>query len=348
MTYKKSGKEHAFRTFHRDLNNKSFENVVFMYGEEEYLTEWACNSLAGAVVDEAMKSMDFVRIDEAEDADGLLTACDTFSMFSEKRVVWAKDFPPLIKRNAKGFGEKEIDKIFHYMENPNRDTILIFSCVKPDEGSSLVKQLKKNYKTYLFEPLERLQLAAFAEKRFASAGRQIDRAALRYLIDETGYFNRDSEYRILNLVNDIEKLAAYSSGKITEEDIDAIVKGDLDRFAFDFLDAVTSGNKGKALRLLNNITGGGGEVYPVLGLLVSQFELMTEAKELCMRGEKRDNIPQILKVNPYRAKKAMAYGDKFTVEALKDILSRFYQVDRDIKMGMMDQNLAIELIIGRM
>ena len=53
-------------------------------------------------------------------------------------------------------------------------------------------------------------------------------------------------------------------------------------------------------------------------------------------------------MNPYRAKKARAYGDKFSMNRLKDILSQFYQADRNIKTGMIDQNLALELIIGRM
>lgn len=349
MAYKNSKAEHAFQTFHRDLNKNNFENVIFMYGEEEYLTEWACNSLAAALVDPSVREIDFVKIEEAEDADQLLTACDTFSMFSEKRVVWAKDFPPLLKKNAKGFGEGELKKLLDYIKDPNKETVLIFSCVKPDESSSLVKQLKKQHKIYFFDKLDRPQLSAFAEKRFAAAGKDIDRAVLRYLIDETGYFNRESEYRIFNLENDIKKIIAYSGeNRITEEDIDATIKGDLDKFAFDFLDAVTSGHKDKALRLLNNIIGSGGEIYSVLGLLISQFELMTEAKELYQSGEERQEIPRILKVNPYRAKKAMAYGDKFSMNRLKDILSQFYQADRNIKTGMIDQNLALELIIGRM
>ena len=160
MAYKNSKAEHAFQTFHRDLNKNNFENVIFMYGEEEYLTEWACNSLAAALVDPSMREIDFVKAEEAEDADQLLTACDTFSMFSEKRVVWAKDFPPLLKKNAKGFGEGELKKLLDYIKDPNKETVLIFSCVKPDESSSLVKQLKKQHKIYFFDKLDRPQLSA--------------------------------------------------------------------------------------------------------------------------------------------------------------------------------------------
>lgn len=349
MAYKNTSAEHAFQTFHKDLSKKNFENIIFMYGEEEYLTEWACNSLTDKFVDSSMRSMDFVKISDGEGTESLLAACDTFSVFSEKRIIWAYDFPPLSKKNAKGFTERDIENLIEYMKNPNPSTILVLSCVKPSDSSVLVKYLKKEHQVYAFDRLDRKQLSAFAEKRFKAAGRQISRATLKYLIDETGYFNRESEYRIFNLENDIKKILAYSDGDfISEEDIDATLKGDLDKFAFDFLDAVTSGHKDVALRLFNNIVGTGGDVYSVLGLLISQFELMTEAKELYQDGADRQEIPGILKVNPYRVKKAMAFGDKFTLNKLKDILIQLYQADRNIKTGAMDQNLIIELIIGRM
>ena len=349
MAYKNAPAEHAFQTFHKDLSKKAFENVIFMYGEEEYLTEWACNSLADKFVENSMRSMDFLKISDIEGTEELLTACDTFSVFSEKRIVWACDFPPLSKKNPKGFTDRDIEALIDYMKDPNPGTILVFSCVTPADSSPLVKYLKKEHKVYVFDRLERKQLTAFAEKRIKAAGRPISRETLKYMIDESGYFNRDSEYRILNLENDIKKILAYSDGDfISEDDIDATLKGDLDRFAFDFLDAVTSGHKDKALRLFNNIVGHGGDVYSVLGLLVSQFELMTEAKELYIGGVDRQAIPGILKVNPYRVKKAMSFGEKFSLSRLKDILIQLYQADRSIKTGAMDQNLTIELIIGRM
>ena len=38
-------KEHAFRTFNADIKEGNFPPVMFMYGPEEYLTEWAAGSL---------------------------------------------------------------------------------------------------------------------------------------------------------------------------------------------------------------------------------------------------------------------------------------------------------------
>ena len=349
MAYRNSVREHAFQRFHKDLKAKNFDNIIFMYGEEEYLIRWAAKSIAEPFTGGAMTDMDFVRIEEAENADTLLQACDTFSLFSEKRVVWAEDFPPLMKKNAKGFTQDQINRVLSYIEDPNPMTILIFSCVKPEDGSNLVKHLKKGKSVYDFSRLDKKQLLGFAEKRFSLSSVSIDRDILGYLIDETGYFNRESQYTLYNLENDINKLIAYCDGrKVTEYDIDTTLKGDLDRFAFDFLDAVTAGRKDRALRLLNNITAGGTDVYSILGLLVSQFELMTEAKELAQEGAERTDIPKILKVNPYRVQKALSFADKFSMSGLKEILGQLYQVDRNIKLGVMNQQLALEMLIGRM
>lgn len=349
MAYKNNKTEHAFKAFHRDLRDNNFPPIIFMYGEEEYLTEWACVSLADKLVDKTMQPVDFVKLTEEDSADGLLSACNTFSMFSQRRVVWARNFPPLIKKNSKGFGEKEMAKVAEYIENPNPSTILVFSCAEPDESGALTKLLKKQGKTYLFDRLDRPQLAAFAEKRFRSAGIDADKGVIKYLIDETGYFHRDTEYKLFNLENDIKKIIALSEGgKITQKDIDDTVHGDMDRFIFGFLDAVTGDRKDVAFRMLNNIMGRGGEVYSVLAVLINQFELMLEAKELYEMTGNQQKVAETLKMNNYRVKKALSFADKFSPSRLRELLSRLYEIDRNIKTGAIDQNLTLELFIGRM
>jgi len=350
MAYGKTKTEHAFQAFHKDLRSGDFSPVLFMYGEEEYLIEWACRSLAEKFTDEAMRDMDFVKIgDEECTADKILEACNTFSVFSERRIIWANNFLPLLKKNCKGFGESEKDKIEQYIANPNDRAILIFSCAKPDEGSSLVKLLKKQSRNYDFCNLDRGQLMAFAEKRFKAAGTEISRDCLKYFIDETGYFNRESEYRIYNLENDIKKLISYSDGAvITQEDVAQTLHGDMDTFAFNFLDAIAQNKKDTAFRLLHNILSGGSEVFSIIGLLVNQFELMYEAKELADEGLSQEQIAKKLKVNSYRVKKAMAVSDKMSYKKLRSTLSQLYETDRNIKTGMMEQNLALEMLIGRM
>ena len=348
MAYNNMKTEHAFQTFHKDLKLGIFPEVIFMHGEEEYLIQWAANSLADKFVDKGMRDIDFVKASESEDVDELLAMCDTFSMLSERRIIWAKDYAPLLKKNSKGFGEAELEKLVNYVNSPNPQSILILSASNPDDASQLTKYLKKECKTYAFDRLDRPQLNGFAEKRFRAAGTNIEKSVLKYLIDETGYFNRETEYTIFNLENDIKKIIAYNeTGNISVQDIDQTLKGDLDKFAFDFLDAVTSGRKDNAFRILNNILGNGGEVFSILGLLVNQFELILETKEMSEFTRDSVKMAETLKMNPYRVKKALAYADKLDKKKIQSTLSQLYEIDRNIKTGMMEQNLALELLIGR-
>ena len=350
MAYGQKKTEHAFQAFHNDLRSGDFPPVIFMYGEEEYLIEWACSSLVEKYTNEIMREMDFVKIDEEESSlDKILEACNTFSAFSERKIIWAVNYSPLFKKNCKGFGELEKNQLSDYIDNPNDKTILIFSYPKPEESLPLVKLLKKQCKSYNFTSLDHAQLISFAAKRFKAAGADISREVLKYFIDETGYFNRESEYRIYNLENDIKKLIAYSNGDtITQESVEQTLHGDMDRFVFSFLDAITGGKKDVGFRLLNNILTGGGEVFSIIGLLVNQFELMYEAKELKDDGMTGEQIAKTLKVNGYRVKKAMSAADKLSYKRLRSILNQLYETDRNIKTGGMEQSLALELLIGRM
>ena len=341
-------KQHAFRTFSQDLKADNFPPVLFLYGPEEYLTDWAAGSLIKRYVRPGAESLDYVKLSDDCSTAELLEAAGTFSMFSEKRVVWAKDFLSLTVANPKGYTSADRDRILDYINNPNEQTVLIFSAAEPEDKSELVKALKKNCKTYFFDKLDYGELAAFAEKRFRSAGVTIARDTLKYMLDETGYFNKETEYRIFNLENDIKKIIAYSDGKkVTEEDVSATLNGDMDTFVFNFLDAVSSNRKDTAFELLHNILSSGNEVFNIIGVLVNHFELMLEVKEFKEEGLGPAAITSKLKVHEFRVKKAIAFAEKFTVEKLRSILSQLYETDRNIKTGALEQNLALELLVGR-
>ena len=48
----------------------------------------------------------------------------------------------------------------------------------------------------------------------------------------------------------------------------------------------------------------------------------------------------------YRIKKLIPYANKYSVEKLKHTLSGIYEVDRNIKTGLLDGQLALEMFIA--
>ena len=110
MAYNSDNKtKHAFKTFAGDLKNGFDYPVVYMYGPEEYLIDWAANTVAGKYVSKSFAAADLEKPDaESVTMDDIVSSCETVSMFSEKRVVWIRDFAPLWQDNAKGFGDSQL------------------------------------------------------------------------------------------------------------------------------------------------------------------------------------------------------------------------------------------------
>ena len=167
------------------------------------------------------------------------------------------------------------------------------------------------------------------------------------LIEATGYFNKESDYRLFNFENDIQKVIAHSDGsKVTEQDIERTVSGDLDTFVFDMLDGISSNQKDKAFQILYNMLHSGSDPFSIIGAIVSQFELMLSVRQLREDGLDLSAMHKKLGGSEYRIKKLIPYANKYSVEKLKHTLSGIYEVDRNIKTGLLDGQLALEMFIA--
>lgn len=340
--------EHDYLVFNREFKEEKTGDIILFYGEEDYLIQWAVDLYVRKYVDENAKEFDYIKLSEECTADEIIQACDTFSMFSEKRVVWVRNYPWLKSQNPRGVSQQDKEMILNYLNNPNEGAILIFSHENTDTKLELYKTIKRIGKCYNFTKLEEKQFTAFCEKRFRSAGVGISRQTLKYLVEQSGYTHKDTEYRIYNAVNDIEKIIAYSDGiEVTEHDVSVTINGDLDTFIFDFLDAISSNKKAQGFEMLENIISAGEDVFNLIGSLISHFELILDAKELKNDGMTPLQIASELGMHEFRVKKACSYADRFDVTRLKKILSQMYETDRNIKRGLLDQRTALELLVGR-
>ena len=106
--YKKPVK-HSFKVFSEHLKNETFEKVLLMYGVEQYLVKWAVETLVKKYVNPATTSMDYVLLEgEEASCSRIIEAAETFSMFSARRIVWVRNFKPLLSDSARGFSKEEI------------------------------------------------------------------------------------------------------------------------------------------------------------------------------------------------------------------------------------------------
>lgn len=174
---------HSFKVFSENLRSNKTGRVMLMYGVEQFLVKWAVETLEGKFVNPATKAMDFVVLDEDVTCDKIIEACETFSMFSEKRIVHVKNFRLLESDNVKGYTENDIELLTDYIRNSNESTILIFSGEDVKLSAKLPAALKQSGQVYDFARLDRPDLSSFIKKRFVKAGLTIKPQSLKLLID---------------------------------------------------------------------------------------------------------------------------------------------------------------------
>ena len=81
-------------------------------------------------------------------------------------------------------------------------------------------------------------------------------------------------------------------------------------------------------------------------MIASQYEFMLDVKELSECGFGMEEIAKTLNAHTFRVKKAFQSMEKYTAADLRSLLIRVYDVDRNIKSGLLEQNLALEMLIA--
>ena len=296
--------------------------------------------------------IDYVMMqDDVIPPEDIMTACRTLPMLSEKRVVVVRDFAPMQAAGVlAGYTESGIASLIEFVKNPPDCTMLIFASTKTNGNTKLMRALKKYGTSYQFDALNEQELMAFANKRFQARGLGISTRDMHRLIQSTGYFNKDSEYRLDHFVNDLTKIIALCpGGRVTAEAIESSVEGDRDKFIFNLLDGISGNDKSSAFSILHNEISAGTAGMQIAGSIISQMEVMYIVRQFMDRREMTSpgQISRYTGLNEYRVKKAMQYARRYSAEKLRHMLSDIYEVNVQIVTGLLDERTALELFIAK-
>lgn len=334
----------AYRDFVNDRNKGLLKDVLLFYGAEDFLMEWAAESLVSEYVPEESRYLDVIRLEgDSVNAADIMGEAKSYSMFSDKRVVIVRNYLPLYRSAA----DVNADELLAFASSPQEQSMVIFIVESrySQDLSSYGKKLAKACSAYEFSRLEKADLKAFITKRVHGAGKMLSRRGLEHMMDVSGYFNKGSGYDLAQLDRDIAKIVKACEGDdISEQLIEEILIGDSDRFVFSLVDALMAGDRGKALAIAEAIIREEDGAMAVLALLTKQFEIMYDALELSEKGMSIAQMAKKTGINEYRFKRAFTAAGRYSRSRLRKILKDLYNIDRDIKRGDMDKDVALELI----
>lgn len=349
MAYqRKQSTVHAYQKIQKEMKEDKLKQVLLFYGREKYLSNWATNVILNTYVNSACKELDFTQLDGTlVTIKDIVNSCETLPLFSKKKIVIVKEFLPLSGGKRKGFSEEDEKELAAYMKDLPETTMLIFTADTADKRKKLYKAVVEIGEAYDFAQLDEKQLKGFVSKRLKAANRMAKPAAISQFIEHTGYYDKETDYTLYCLENDIKKAISYSQNpELTVEDLNGTVSGNIDTNVFAMMDALSRGSKEQAFCLLHNILQSGENTYKLLALICSQFELMLCVKEMKEEGLTLSVIVKGLGVHEFRVKKALQFAERYSIKHLQSMLKRAYEVDKNIKTGLLEQSLALELLIA--
>ena len=260
----------------------------------------------------------------------------TISMFSTKKIIVVENANFLCPN-------KNIDNIElleKYLKNYNNETYIIFITNNEsiDSRKKIVKTLKEIGEIKELNEIDEKYLNEYITTYLSNNNYQIE--DIKYFLDKVGK-------NLNNIKNELDKLLIYKMDdkKITNEDIDKILIKELTNEIFALTDAIIAHDIKKSLELLKEFLNNSYEEMQIIMLLASQFRFLFQVKHLLNKNKNETEIAKILEVNPYRVKftkkKLYNYDEKLLLSYIKKIA----KMDHDIKLGIMDKKLALELFI---
>lgn len=260
----------------------------------------------------------------------------TISMFSSKKIIILEDCYFL----TAGKNSDDLELLEQYLTKYNPDTYLILICntQKLDTRKKIYKLLKSTGKIIECKKGDNTYLLNYINKQVTDNNYSIEEA--QYLLKNTGS-NLD------NINHELEKLFMYKfeDKKITNQDIDKIVIKNMEDEIFDLTDAIILHNTKKSLALLNEFVNRNYDEIQIIMLIASQFRFLFQVKRLLNKNKNYSEIAKILEVNPYRVKFSIKKLYTYTEAELLKYIKRLAKIDHDIKLGIMDKRLALELFI---
>ena len=115
---------------------------------------------------------------------------------------------------------------------------------------------------------------------------------------------------------------------------------------FDLVDALGHRNGKMATVTLQNLLDAGQRALGIFGMVVRQFRLLIQVKELREAGENDFSISRTLGLHPFPTGKLYAQSANFTLDQLERVYRHLLATDVKIKSGKISPEVALELLVA--
>lgn len=272
-----------------------------------------------------------------DDLNNILEEAAYFSLFDEKKY--------LIVRNAEMFTANKIkideEALINYLENPNLNTIIIFTTLnKIDSRKKLTTLFKKNNEIISIKQLSAKEIYTKLEAKLKKEKYKVSVDSLYYIINNS-LNNYDLAY------NTLEKIKLYYSDEkdIKQSDIENLIPINIESNSFKFVDAVVNCEYKNASKILHDLYLNKVEPFSLINLLFREYKLLLQVKVLNRKKISKAEIMKSLNLQDWMLDKYLRNCFSYSEKELEHIINNLLNLDYKIKSGKIDKKLGLDLFI---
>lgn len=320
-------------TIKKQIKAGQFSPYYVLYGSEEYLKSLYLNKLVHALL--APEDTMNLSVYEGNriDMDEVLAMANTLPFFSERRVVVLKNTG--LFKSATDIGE-------HLANIPDSTTVL-FVEKEVDKRSKLFQFVRDHGYATEMNGLGENDLRLFVASGFKKFNLLISNNTIDLLLSRCGT-------DMVRLTNEIEKLAAYCQGKgeVQPKDLRTITTVVAEGHVFAMIDAVSAGDKKRAVSLYSELLAAQEKPMRILQLLAKNYYQLSLVLKMSARGIAAADIADKLSMKPFVVNKFLRNNRNTSISQIMDAISYGNELEYAVKIGNLDEHIAVEMYLLRL
>ena len=316
------------------------QNIFFLFGNDEFAISHKLKDFDSDFTDPTSAGMNTARLDARTTSENdLNNAVNAMPFLAKRRLVL------LANPSAKYNSASTRKKFFEYIgKAPDTTRLVMYESVEPRDADKhwLVKWAEKNEKliqTKAFMLPRLKEMTGWIVNETRKQGGQIEPRAAEMLKDMVGVDTRQAGM-------EIAKLLAYVNWArpVTGSDVEAVCIVTSQQSVFDFVDALSNGNGKSAQHLLHRLLETE-DPFSLWGMVVRQFRLLIQAREILDGRGNKDDVARALGVHPFVAEKTTQQAGRFSIESLESIYRNLLKIDEGVKTSQLTLDLALDTLV---
>ncbi|MEK7672959.1 MAG: DNA polymerase III subunit delta [Patescibacteria group bacterium] len=273
------------------------------------------------------------------DVKDFSTNINSLPFLSEKRMIVIKNFLDEGKKDNQKF-------VADSLEDSIDSCIIIFHETEAPEKSNPV--YKKIAKIGTLQEFPKLSL----RETYKWIVDKAKKDNIKISLSTADYLSQYCKPELWSLNNELEKLQLYANGQeITPKMIDDLCIQSLTASVFKLTDSIAEKNQKGAIKSFQVLCDSGEDPNKVFFMIIRQFRILLQVKDLMDRGERELSIVKKLALHPFVVKKSLYQCKNFPAQTLAEIYKKLLHIDKGVKTGRIKSyqgdNSEFELAIER-